>query len=78
MRQLCTNREDQAIAGAVINLAHSLGLDVIAEGVETEDQHRLLRDMGCDQIQGYLHGKPMPADVVTQWIQWRDHSVVFP
>ncbi|MES2585040.1 MAG: EAL domain-containing protein [Pseudomonadota bacterium] len=68
VRQLCTNREDQAIAGAVINLAHSLGLDVIAEGVETEDQHRLLREMGCDQIQGYLHGKPMPAPEVAQWL----------
>lgn len=78
VRQLCTNREDQAIAGAVISLAHSLGLDVIAEGVETEDQHRLLRDMGCDQIQGYLHGKPMPGDDVAQWIQRRDHGAVFP
>ena len=68
VRQLCTNREDQAITGAVINLAHSLGLDVIAEGVETQDQHRLLRDMGCDQIQGYLHGKPMPAADVGEWL----------
>ncbi|MCF8208680.1 MAG: EAL domain-containing protein [Rhodoferax sp.] len=74
VRQLCNNREDQAIAGAVINLAHSLGLDVIAEGVETEDQHRLLRDMGCDQIQGYLHGKPMPGDDVALWLQNRDHG----
>lgn len=68
VRQLCTNREDQAIAGAVINLAHSLGLDVIAEGVETEDQHRLLHAMGCDQIQGYLHGKPMSAEDVAPWL----------
>ena len=78
VRQLCTNREDQAIAGAVINLAHSLGLDVVAEGVETDEQHRLLRDMGCDQIQGYLHGKPMPGDDVLQWLQNRDHTAVFP
>ncbi len=78
VRQLCTNREDQAIAGAVINLAHSLGLDVIAEGVETEDQHRMLRDMGCDQIQGYLHGKPMPGNDVASWLQNRDHNTPFP
>ncbi len=71
VRQLCTNREDQAIAGAVINLAHSLGLDVIAEGVETQAQHTLLFEMGCDQIQGYLHGKPMPADAVAAWLQNR-------
>jgi diguanylate cyclase len=71
VRQICTNREDQAIAGAVINLAHSLGLDVIAEGVETEAQHKLLFEMGCDQIQGYLHGKPMPAPDVPIWLQSR-------
>ena len=78
VRQLCTNREDQAIAGAVINLAHSLGLDVIAEGVETEAQHNLLRDMGCDQIQGYLHGKPMPADEVAQWLKNRHQIPALP
>ncbi len=77
VRQLCTNREDQAIAGAVINLAHSLGLHVIAEGVETEDQHRLLRDMGCDQIQGYLHGKPMPAADVEPWLANRTTTPQF-
>ena len=71
VRHLCTNREDQAIAGAVINLAHSLGLDVIAEGVETQAQHDLLRDMGCDQIQGYLHGKPMPPGEVANWLSRR-------
>jgi EAL domain-containing protein (putative c-di-GMP-specific phosphodiesterase class I)/PleD family two-component response regulator len=71
VRQLCTNREDQAIAAAVINLAHSLGLHVIAEGVETQAQHTLLREMGCDQIQGYLHGKPMPAAEVAQWLSAR-------
>ncbi len=71
VRHLCTNREDQAIAGTVINLAHSLGLDVIAEGVETEAQHNLLRDMGCDQIQGYLHGKPMPTPDVARWLENR-------
>lgn len=71
VRQLCTNREDQAIAGAVINLAHSLGLDVIAEGVETQAQHDLLLSMGCDQIQGYLHGKPMPPNEVAAWLTGR-------
>ncbi len=75
VRQLCTNREDQAIAGAVINLAHSLGLDVIAEGVETQEQHQLLFEMGCDQMQGYLHGKPMPADTVAQWLQNRGQAL---
>jgi EAL domain-containing protein (putative c-di-GMP-specific phosphodiesterase class I) len=61
VRQLTSDREDQAIANAVIQLAHSLGQKMIAEGVETPEQQALLRDMGCDQVQGYLHAKPMPA-----------------
>ena len=61
VRHLCTEREDRAIANAVITLAHSLGLKVIAEGVESQQQHDLLLDMGCDEIQGYLHGQPMAA-----------------
>ncbi len=71
VRHLCTDREDRAIAGAVINLAHSLGLDVIAEGVETQEQHDLLRDMGCDQIQGFLHGKAQPPEEVVDWLSRR-------
>lgn len=64
VRQMTTNHSDAVIARATINLGHSLGLEVIAEGVETEDQYEYLRAEGCDVVQGYLFGRPMaPSDL---------------
>jgi diguanylate cyclase (GGDEF)-like protein len=59
---LITDDHDAAIATAMIVMAHSLGLNVVAEGVETIAQLDFLLQQGCDHIQGFLLGKPMPAD----------------
>jgi EAL domain-containing protein (putative c-di-GMP-specific phosphodiesterase class I) len=54
--------EGQAIVSAIIALAHSLEMDVVAEGVETESQYDKLKDMQCDEMQGFLLGRPLTAD----------------
>ena len=57
---------DAAIVKAVILMAHTLGLEVVAEGVETREQHRFLCQSGCDHLQGFLYGKPMPAEEISR------------
>jgi len=59
VRDVTSHSDDAAIALAIIGLAHSLGLKVIAEGVETEAQMRFLRDNGCDQMQGFYFSRPL-------------------
>jgi len=56
--------EDTSIVEAIVTLAHALGLTAVAEGLETETQLEALRVIGCDYSQGYLLGRPMPAEVV--------------
>ncbi len=63
VRNLPGSANDAAVAHTIITLAESLGLAVIAEGVETEAQHRFLERHGCPSFQGFLFGKPMPIDV---------------
>ena len=68
VRDLAVDSGDEAIVSAIITLSHKLSLDVVAEGVETEEQCRVLSEMKCDQIQGYLVSKPLSADDFRNWI----------
>ena len=61
VKDIETDREDSAICSATIALSHALGLEIAAEGVETEGQKEHLRGLGCDILQGFLYAKPMPA-----------------
>jgi diguanylate cyclase len=61
VRNVPTVPEHAAVAAAVIALGHRLGLTVVAEGVETVEERRALRDEGCDAMQGFLYSKPLPA-----------------
>jgi diguanylate cyclase (GGDEF)-like protein/PAS domain S-box-containing protein len=62
---ITTDPDDAAIATAVIALAHSMQMTVIAEGVETAEQLQFLRSHNCDFMQGYYHSRPAPADAIT-------------
>ncbi|HUW27360.1 MAG TPA: EAL domain-containing protein [Sulfuriferula sp.] len=61
VRGLATDASDMALSEAIVVMAHKLGIKVIAEGVETAEQHRLLAEAGCDCAQGYLYSYPLPA-----------------
>jgi len=64
VRDITTHRDDASIAAGIIGLGHKLRLDVIAEGVETEEQMAFLYQEGCDAVQGYLCGRPQPPEVI--------------
>ena len=62
IKNLAEGSKDVAITRAIIAMAHGLGLTVIAEGVESEEQLSILREQGCDEAQGFLIGRPLPSD----------------
>ncbi|MDY0189538.1 MAG: EAL domain-containing protein [Desulfuromonas sp.] len=71
-----SNKTVESISAAIINLAHDLNLHVVAEGIETVQQLDKLHQLGCDSIQGYLLGKPMPEDEAEQLII--QHALIWP
>jgi EAL domain-containing protein (putative c-di-GMP-specific phosphodiesterase class I) len=64
VRNLPDDCQDKAIAQAIISMGKALGLTVVAEGVETAEQDRFLRDQACDEIQGFLFSKPVPPEAI--------------
>ena len=68
VQSLPDSSEDMAIAAAVIALGRSMKMNVVAEGVESQAQAMALREMGCDEIQGYLLGRPMPGGDFAAWL----------
>jgi EAL domain-containing protein (putative c-di-GMP-specific phosphodiesterase class I) len=69
VRDIVTDADDAAITNAIVALGHSLKLKTIAEGVETPEQLEFLRSIHCDEMQGYLFSKPLPADEATKLLK---------
>ena len=69
VRGLPQSTDDAGITTAIIAMAHSLGLDVIAEGVETPEQFEFLRQANCHKVQGYLFSRPLPADGIERLLR---------
>jgi len=74
VQSISHNTAAAAIVKNAISLAHDLNLEVIAEGVETHNQYNLLKEWGCDAVQGFLISRSMKADAATQWLKKREQS----
>ncbi len=71
IKEIEKNEDDQEITRAIIAMGQSLNLNTLAEGVESQEQVEILRDYGCDYIQGYFYSKPLPAGQMTEYFRER-------
>lgn len=77
VQNMLTDDQDEIIVHSTIQLAHNLGLSIVAEGVETDDVYKRLKELGCDKVQGYYIAKPLDADKVVDWMgesTWSSYS----
>jgi diguanylate cyclase (GGDEF)-like protein len=74
IQNIASREADRGIVSAILSMGSSLGLEVIAEGIENLQQAEILRDLGCEQIQGYLISKALPADQAAAFIGRKTHS----
>ena len=74
VRDITTDTDDAAIISAIVSMAHSMGLRVVAEGVETEAQLAYLRRLDCDDMQGYLFSPPVPHDEAEELLRKEQHT----
>lgn len=68
VREVDQNRDQQKLVTAILSLAERLGLETLAEGVETQGEHALLAQLGCGHVQGYVIARPMPVEDLTSWL----------
>ncbi|MBW2723733.1 MAG: EAL domain-containing protein [Deltaproteobacteria bacterium] len=73
VRDIDANGSSEGVAGAVVAMAHTLGLTVVAEGIDLETQLEPLRRMKCDQVQGFLYAQALPADEASQFLARQGH-----
>ena len=75
MQNVATNESDQIIVRSTLELAHNLGLSVVAEGIEDETALTWLKSLNCEFAQGYFISKPLPADVFTKWMDSSPYKI---
>ena len=76
VQHMTTEQADQAIVRSTVNMAHSLGIRVVAEGVEDQATWNLLKTFGCDIVQGYYLSRPIPAQDLERWLGERKEAAV--
>ena len=68
IRKMCDSEKNKHMVEIILEIAKYLGVPVVAEGVETEEQYRLLKEMGCNVIQGYYFSKPLPPEEMDEML----------